>query len=353
VGTLRLLLALSVVLFHSGPFVFTGSDWVGGIVAVEGFFVVSGFYMALVLHQRYGHRLRDFYANRLLRLYPLYWAALALYLVAGWIEPSIDRFAALWAVDRSASTWALMLSANLLLVGADWMLLFSASTEGLQFAPEIAGQALPLFKYHYLPQSWSLPIELAFYAIAPWLVFHRWRLLLVAVMSLATKYGLVFGAGLGDPWFYRVFPLELWLFCLGALAFHAFVSLSPRWRLAALRWPVLLGLSAFILFYGHGDAGAKYDIASLRYATFLCALLLALPVLFAGFKDSAWDRWLGELSYPIYLIHLLVIGVVVKFDLRLAGDQSVLILLGCIAAAAVLVHAVGRPIEARFKRRVR
>lgn len=82
-GTLRLLLALAVVLFHSGPFVFTGSDWVGGIVAVEGFFVVSGFYMALVLHQRYGGRLRDFYANRLLRLFPLYWAALALYLVAG------------------------------------------------------------------------------------------------------------------------------------------------------------------------------------------------------------------------------------------------------------------------------
>ena len=63
-GTLRLLLALSVVLFHSGPFVFTGSDWVGGIVAVEGFFVVSGFYMTLVLHQRYGGRLRDFCVRR-------------------------------------------------------------------------------------------------------------------------------------------------------------------------------------------------------------------------------------------------------------------------------------------------
>lgn len=350
-GTLRLLLALSVVLFHSGPFVFTGSDWVGGIVAVEGFFVVSGFYMALVLHQRYGSRLRDFYANRLLRLFPLYWAALALYLVAGLVEPGINRFAALWAVDQSFSTWALMLSANLLLIGSDWMLLFSASGDGLQWSPTIAGQALPLFKYHYLPQAWSLPIELAFYAIAPWLVFHRWRLLLVALLSFAAKYTVVFGMGLGDPWFYRVFPLELWLFCLGALSFHAYVASSRRW-LSALRWPVLIGLSAFILLYGHGDAGAKYDIASLRYAAFLCALLLALPVLFAGFKDSHWDRWLGELSYPIYLIHLLVIGVVVKFDLRLGTDQSVLILLGCIAAAAVMVHVVGRPIEARFKRRV-
>lgn len=350
-GTLRLLLALSVVLFHSVPFPLTGSDWIGGLIAVESFFVVSGFYMALVLHDAYRGRLRDFYANRLLRLFPLYWAALALYVLAGLVEPGINRFAALAAVDASPMTWVFVAGANLLLLGSDWMLLFSASPDGLQWAPQIAGQALPLFKYHYLPQAWSLPIELAFYAIAPWLVFHPWRLGVVALASFALKYTLVYSVGLGDPWLYRVFPLELWLFCLGALAFHALRRLEHRVPLHGLRWPVLLGLSAFIVLYATGEPKAKYQLDSLRYAAFMGCLVLALPVLFAGFKDVAWDRWLGELSYPVYLIHLLVIGVVVTFDVRIAGDRSLPILLGSVAAAAVMVVVVGRPIERRFKRR--
>ena len=33
----------------------------------------------------------------------------------------------------------------------------------------------------------------------------------------------------------------------------------------------------------------------------------AIPWLFATFKDSRWDTEIGNLSYPIYLSHLLIV----------------------------------------------
>ena len=46
-GLLRFILAASVVLAHSGDFF--GFKFTGGLIAVETFFIISGFYMALIL----------------------------------------------------------------------------------------------------------------------------------------------------------------------------------------------------------------------------------------------------------------------------------------------------------------
>jgi len=53
-GTIRLLLAVSVLAFHSAPI--AGLQLPDGIVAVQSFYVISGFYMSLILTERYlGH----------------------------------------------------------------------------------------------------------------------------------------------------------------------------------------------------------------------------------------------------------------------------------------------------------
>ena len=48
-GTLRLILALSVVYGHAGDFL--GFNLVPGDTAVQAFYAVSGFYMTLVLNE--------------------------------------------------------------------------------------------------------------------------------------------------------------------------------------------------------------------------------------------------------------------------------------------------------------
>ena len=69
-GSLRLILALSVFLAYTGhPF-----RLVHGGIAVEAFFIISGFYMALVINEKYSgfHTPHGFlvYQSRILRLAP-------------------------------------------------------------------------------------------------------------------------------------------------------------------------------------------------------------------------------------------------------------------------------------------
>src|SRR5258706_469751 len=77
-GLLRFLLASSVVLSHSTPIF--GFRLIGGEMAVQTFYIISGFYMGLILNEKY-HSYFLFVTNRLLRLYPVYWATLFLVLI--------------------------------------------------------------------------------------------------------------------------------------------------------------------------------------------------------------------------------------------------------------------------------
>ena len=81
-GFLRLILSLSVVLYHAGSlFGYTGMN---GLVAVHIFFIISGFYMALIIKNKYSKAKRPYYTfitNRFLRIYPIYWVVLVLMIV--------------------------------------------------------------------------------------------------------------------------------------------------------------------------------------------------------------------------------------------------------------------------------
>jgi len=70
VGSIRLLLALAVVFSHATA---CGISMVPGHVAVQAFFIVSGFYMSLILNEKYKNcSVLVFYSNRFLRLFPTY-----------------------------------------------------------------------------------------------------------------------------------------------------------------------------------------------------------------------------------------------------------------------------------------
>ena len=49
--------------------------------------------------------------------------------------------------------------------------------------------------------------------------------------------------------------------------------------------------------------------------SFFLAVALCLPFLFARFAQIKWDRQIGELSYPLYLVHfsLLHLGIALQF----------------------------------------
>ena len=332
-GVLRCLLALSVLLVHDMDGWFKLID---GAAAVQCFFLISGFYMALVLNERYAD-VGSFYFNRALRLLPTYWAVVLLTLAAAMLA---GRPTFIDTALQSDLTWdarALVLVSSVFLVGSDVMLFVRPTETGLVFTADFWNEPPYLFPYHPIPPAWSLPVEMAFYALAPFLVRSRWRLLAGLLLGLAIRVIVYKAFGSHDPWRYRFFPAELGVFCAGGLAYHCYRAMQVNAVARRIGIACLALLIAAMLAHPYLPPAA-------RYVPITALMLASLPFVFALTRENTADRWLGELSYPVYLLHFPVLQYV----------SGTLAVVACTFAGAVVVHlTVQVAAEQAFKRGAR
>jgi peptidoglycan/LPS O-acetylase OafA/YrhL len=323
-GLIRTLLAIAVVLNHIPPY--DGIHLIHGPLAVEAFFVISGFYMALVLSERYDGQVGRFYWARALRIFPMYWAVLAL----AWYlngPPLGKYFAQLDFIDS-----AKVVGASLLLYGHE-LFQFTQIYDGkLAWDLSRAG-AVQTGHLMLIPPAWSLGIELTFYALVPFLVRLRSGWLVgICVASLALRQSQAY-LSLWGPWTSFGTPFVLCFFILGMLSYRLGKKTGSIPRSASL---TLLAATLLELFLGPFLG---------RWAGWLLfgTMIVALPHIFEVTKRSKIDDAIGQLSYPIYLCHLLVIQFA-------AGSSPVNAILGSAVGAAVLVLLFS-PIERLRSRR--
>jgi peptidoglycan/LPS O-acetylase OafA/YrhL len=272
-GALRYVLAIMVVAQHVwAPF----HNW-SGVYAVFGFYVVSGYLMALVLNEVYpftpAGTLR-FLLNRALRIYAPYIVAVVF---AAWV--AAENPLAAGKIDP-----AMVLPAN----GPEWV----ATLLILGLVPEYIPRLISV--------SWSLRVELVMYGLmAVGLARGLHATLFWYAASLGYTLFFVLSAAPFDERYYTVQAAAL-PFALGALAYH----LRPR-----LTWRRHLPLATtlFALNWGvahlFGTIGTDYGMyLSLLVSVYLVAVLRSPP---AGLPTwlTRVDRWLGNLSYPIFLLH--------------------------------------------------
>ena len=77
--------------------------------------------------------------------------------------------------------------------------------------------------------------------------------------------------------------------------------------------------------------GWRFTAASLAL---LCTVILTVPYLFKLTRNLAWDRYLGELSYPLYICHFLI-GWMVLPETTSGAYISVILSLALSAALSV------------------
>jgi peptidoglycan/LPS O-acetylase OafA/YrhL len=337
VGLLRFTLAAAVVVGHTEAIF--GLTSVGGEIAVEAFYMISGFYMSLVLHEKYiGPRrsYRLFITNRFLRLFPIYWSV-ALMVVALGIAQGLytggGRWGRLSPYFESGATmhWtslALLAISNVIIFFQD-AVLFVSSDEFL-----------------LLPQAWTISVELVFYLLAPFVVTRSVALLAgILAASVALRFAL-YRVGLDyDPWTYRFFPLELAFFMMGCLSYRMLGLIRERpvrtWLLN-LFWALAVGGT---VFFGQMSFPGK----TLAYFLVVAA---ALPFVFLRTAALRCDAWIGELSYPLYLCHVMVLSVVASSSVARSVGTAAPVLVSSIAVAIVLYLAIGQPVERRRQFRV-
>jgi peptidoglycan/LPS O-acetylase OafA/YrhL len=366
-GLLRFILAAAVICGHSTR-IFNVPILDAGL-AVRAFFVISGFYMALILDSKYErktHSLWLFYSNRFLRIYPMYYVtllfSLLIYVAAAVkLGKPVDRLL-YWHQAAHLGLWGpliLLALAQLLIFGIELSSLadFNPQTgfglEGSMPSPA----TIPGWRFSFLPQTWTIGIELTFYALVPFLVHIRRRylagiiILHFVVLIILRHY---WTSTRGDTILTHGFPFELGYFVMGILAYRLFYKRAiPGLGSRMFNWVVVAAILVASFALGLLKSPPSLSVFSLSY---LGLLFLGVCFLFHQTKKSAIDRYIGELSYPMYLAHVplrwviaAVAGASHRGDMQIHG---VVLLPVTVAFSALMLVFVDYPVDRWRQRRV-
>jgi peptidoglycan/LPS O-acetylase OafA/YrhL len=341
-GLLRAILAIAVVFAHcgwNGGFVFTG-----GQAAVQCFYLISGFLISYVLlNNRHYKNVWRFYSNRALRIYPVSLVIAAISLIASIIGN--PQFIQIYH-RAPLSGITLLTFSNVFLFGQDWIMFFGLHSGALRFLWDPSRSDLPLYQGLLVPQAWTLGVELTFYLVAPFVVRNRRILVLAATGSFLVRVVLlVQGIGFRDPWTYRFFPSELGLFLIGALSQQL---LTPLWTRLSDRTRFLphFGTALLVVF------SVTFFLIPFKYIyllpLYLATTAVLLPLTFLFQNRMAIDRRIGDLSYPIYVGHYLVIHTSKTVFRNLQLDGTLLFAVINVLGAGLFALVLNRVIAKRF-----
>ncbi|WP_240359121.1 acyltransferase family protein [Pyxidicoccus trucidator] len=311
---LRGVAVLLVIAYHSLGEIQTaslGGLFQAGWAGVDLFFVLSGFLITRILLQtrERGAYFRTFYVRRALRIWPLYFLLLAfVFGVMGLLLPAM-------AFDSERYPWTL-------------------------YALYVQNLWLPDFGPEPLNVTWSLAIEEQFYLVWPLLVFflkpRQLRVLLWAcvLLSPVARYAALLEGV--SPFRVYTFPL----FRLDGLALGGLLALGvvdgqhtaerlERWgrRLAVPALLTAFGLVTVFFNRGHsihtpealvGAGGSQlrtllvagvYTLWTAGFASLLGWVLTGRVRVLDAVLQWRPLRFMGQVSYGLYLFHALVFPV--------------------------------------------
>jgi peptidoglycan/LPS O-acetylase OafA/YrhL len=286
-GTYRILLALMVVADH-----YARTPFIGGY-AVFGFFALSGYLMTLIMQRNYGYTMRGiavYGLNRFLRIYPLYWISCLIGLAVLLLLDPEDTTGvqANFFVPDNALTWA-----------KNIFLIVSFSAPGI-----------------IISVAWALTVELFFYACIG-LGLSRNRQLSVIWIAGSVAYTLwLLGSGAGFDARYHTIGAASLPFSTGALIYHYREQLVTTLRpLSQGEYAPPLMFALILINWAIAWKAGALESWGFYTNYLLCA---AMTVCLCDrktlrFISKQTDNRLGDLSYPIYLVHVPAAFVILAF----------------------------------------
>jgi peptidoglycan/LPS O-acetylase OafA/YrhL len=287
----------------------------GGFIGVDIFFVISGYLITGLLlreHQRTGHiSFVGFYRRRVKRILPAA-VVVALATVATTNLVFGGTFAGRTEVDAE---WALLFAAN-----------FRFAATGTDY---FASSTTPSPLQHY----WSLSVEEQFYFVWPWLILlvlvvlsrkgraRHGRLVISTLMALAITTSFLWAVveTRHDPTsaYFSTYS-RMWELGAGALLAvlsPAFARIGPM-TAAVLGWCglVAIAISALVI-----HAGPTFPAPEAALPVAAAVVVIAAGIGRGGTQRWLWpltnplSRWVGDISYSLYLWHFPVIIILGSF----------------------------------------
>lgn len=330
-GYFRFILALAVSANHL---------WViGGIgrYAVFAFYILSGYLMTTIIKNRYGTELaglKKYAINRFLRIYPIYFIALAISMTFILILGS----SGISMIDKNLSMpngplgWFM----NITLLGLDFNVLERT-----------------------IPPSWTLFVEVFYYALIPlavraggkfilwWvgvsIIYHLYFMLTHhgAMYGWNSRYGTVMAGSLG--------------FSIGCMLRHYPMTWMHK------RWVFISSLAFLtacyaVTAYWFMGAPSKWQLDVMSTVIFYVSMVLSSIVIVNLFeiRQGRIGNLLGDFSYSFYLLHLPVGFFIFKtmnfeprsFSIFVAGAMTTLLFCFLLRVADKRINSLRNRIKA-------
>ena len=316
---LRTVAVGSVIAYHFG------AEWApGGFLGVDTFFVLSGYLITSLLLSEWGRhgtvRFGAFWARRARRLFPALLIALIAVFMWAWLAVAPDRLEAI----RTDGLWTLF-------YGANWHFISSGQSYFALFS-----EASPL------RHAWSLAIEEQFYLFWPLITFgclrvargHPRVLASVCVVGIAGSAFLLSQYDATDPSraYYGTDSRASQLL-IGALLAIALLHWAPRTRSTRIAVQVAGYVGAAFSVWAFASANDHdswlYNGGFLGFAVATAAIIAAIiqPVRspLTGLLSLRPIRWIGQVSYGLYLWHWPVVIALSEGRTRISGIELALL----------------------------
>ena len=284
-GFIRAYLAISVVGWHF--FNNVVPPLTTGFVAVISFYMISGFYMSMVINDKYSaveNGTRAFYLSRILRLFPVYLIIMLSVMFFDYFYGVPSNFYNTIRTQPDEAIRYVLLASNFGILGLDAFPFLGPWKPGVGI----------------IGVSWTLAIELQFYLVAPFIVTRSLRFC-IGILALALTIRIALLGHEFMLWRYYFAPSVWCFFLLGHVSHRLSVLVSSRKVRKAIGIAAVAAIPAAAYLCG---IGLYKDPDEPELWVFYLLFAAAIPFVFSLTKKIRLDALIGELSYPIYLIHL-------------------------------------------------
>ena len=319
-GFLRLSLSILVLISHLGIRFFGLNE---GVIAVVIFYILAGHVVTFLFIENFNFNIKKFYQDRFLRIFPVFWLVAIIYII----------FLLVTKYGNPIFNFENLLL-NLSLIPLNYyMYLYTKIIILTNTNPP----------WYLIPPAWSLGAEFQFYLLVPFLLRYPKITGIIFIFSLVIYSFANLDIINSDYFGYRLLPGVIFIFLIGVYLQKLLYKRILFFERILLIFAYIYSVLWFIIIVLYFNVYGVYTRET------LLGIILGVPLVFFAlrFKIFPFKKFLGDLSYVVYLMHFLIIWFLdyMNWNMKNIFLKALVTIILTIVVSSLIVKIIEKTIE--------